>query len=75
LLKSATSKPRVTAELMEFSRLRSGLALVTMERDIFQPTDEDLSERSPAWEKRQLHCEKPAMKYAFIQHNKLVWPN
>ena len=33
-LKGATSKPLVTAEQMEISRLRAELARVTMERDI-----------------------------------------
>jgi len=33
-LKGATSKPPVTAEQMEISRLRAELARVTMERDI-----------------------------------------
>jgi transposase len=33
-LKGATSKPKVTAEQMEVSRLRAELARVTMERDI-----------------------------------------
>ena len=33
-LKGATSKPKVTAEQMEVSRLRTELARVTMERDI-----------------------------------------
>ena len=33
-LKGATSKPQVTAEQMENSRLRAGLARATMERDI-----------------------------------------
>ena len=33
-LKGATSKPLVTAEQMEVSRLRAELARVTMERDI-----------------------------------------
>ena len=33
-LKGATSKPKVTAEQMEISRLRAELARVTMERDI-----------------------------------------
>jgi transposase len=33
-LKGATSKPQVTAEQMEISRLRAELARVTMERDI-----------------------------------------
>jgi transposase len=33
-LKGASSKPQVTAEQMENSRLRAELARVTMERDI-----------------------------------------
>ena len=33
-LKGASSKPQVTAEQMEISRLRAELARVTMERDI-----------------------------------------
>jgi transposase len=33
-LKGAASKPSVTAEQMEISRLRAELARVTMERDI-----------------------------------------
>jgi transposase len=33
-LKGASSKPLVTAEQMEISRLRAELARVTMERDI-----------------------------------------
>ena len=33
-LKGATTKPAVTAEQMEISRLRAALARVTMERDI-----------------------------------------
>jgi len=33
-LKSASSRPQVTAEQMEISRLRAELARVTMERDI-----------------------------------------
>jgi transposase len=33
-LKGATSKPHVSAEQMESSRLRAELARVTMERDI-----------------------------------------
>ena len=34
MLKGATSKPPVTSEQMEISRLRAELARVTMERDI-----------------------------------------
>jgi len=52
-LKDATSKPRVTAEQMEISRLRAELVRVTMERDILHPTDKDLSMGTPAWEKRR----------------------
>ena len=52
-LKGATSRPQVTAEQMENSRLRAELARVTMERDILHPTDEDLSAGTPAWEKRR----------------------
>jgi len=50
-LKGASSKPQVTAEQMEVSRLRAELARVTMERDILHPTDEDLSVGTPSWEK------------------------
>jgi hypothetical protein len=46
---------------MENSRLRAELARVTMERDISGKSDGVLRE-------------EPAMKYAFIQRNKLVWP-
>lgn len=52
-LKGASSKPVVTAEQMEISRLRAELARVTMERDILHPMDEDLSTGTPAWEKRR----------------------
>jgi len=52
-LKGASSKAQVTAEQMENSRLRAELARVTMERDIFHPTDEDLSAGTPDWEKRR----------------------
>ena len=52
-LKGASSKPQVTVEQMENSRLRAELARVTMERDILHPTDEDLSVGAPAWEKRR----------------------
>ena len=52
-LKGASSKPLVSAEQMENSRLRAELARVTMERDILHPTDEDLSVGTPAWEKRR----------------------
>ena len=58
-LKGATSKPPVTAEQMEISRLRAELARVTMERDILHPTDEDLSAGTPAWEKRR-RCSRRA---------------
>jgi transposase len=50
-LKGASSKPQVSAEQMEFSRLRAELARVTMECDILHPTDEDLSAGTRAWEK------------------------
>ena len=52
-LKGASSKAQVTAEQMENSRLRAELARVTMARDIFHPTDEDLSAGTPDWEKRR----------------------
>jgi transposase len=52
-LKGASSRPLVTAEQMEISRLRAELARVTMERDILHPTDEDLSVGAPSWEKRR----------------------
>jgi transposase len=52
-LKGAAGKPPVSAEQMENSRLRAELARVTMERDIFHPTDEDLSAGTPDWEKRR----------------------
>jgi transposase len=52
-LKGASSKPQVSAEQMENSRLRAELARVTMERDILHPTDEDLSVGTTAWEKRR----------------------
>jgi transposase len=52
-LKGASNKPVVSAEQMEISRLRTELARVTRERDIFHPTDEDLSVGTPAWEKRR----------------------
>jgi transposase len=38
-LKGVSSKPQVTAEQVEVSRLRAELARVTMERDILHPTD------------------------------------
>src|ERR1035441_5112428 len=60
-LKGASSKPAVTAEQMENSRLRAELARVTMERDILG--------KATAYFR-----EVPEMKYAFIQRNKLVWP-
>jgi len=50
-LQGASSKPQVTAEQMEVSRLRAELARVTMERDTLHPTDEDLFVGAPAWEK------------------------
>ena len=60
-LRGSSSKPEVTAEQMENSRLRAELARVTMERDILG--------------KATAYFSKVAeMKYAFIQRNKLVWP-
>ena len=45
------SSEQLSAERMEVIRLRAELAWVTMKRDIFHPTDQDLSVGTPAWEK------------------------
>src|ERR1035438_2183241 len=60
-LKGAGSKPQVTAEQMENSRLRAGAGAC------------DDGARHPGKSDGVLR-EVPEMKYAFIQRNKLVWP-
>ncbi len=52
---------QVSAERMENNRLRAELARVTMERDIFGKATGVLREGA-------------AMKYAWIEQNKLSWP-
>lgn len=63
---------------MEVIRLRAELARVTMERNIFHPTNQVLfagtPASTPAWEKRRRSSRRVGDKYAFIQRNKLVWP-
>ena len=59
-LNGADSKP-VSAEQMEISRLRAELARVKMERDILG--------KATAY-----FAKEPAVKYAWIERHRRVWP-